>query len=305
MILFFYQLSLFVIDLLQFIWKAIVLILIAIYQAIFPPVEKSVNGEIILITGAGHGLGRELAFMFAKRGAKIILWDINEELNRNTAEEIKKFGGIAYSYRCDVSNREDVMKIAKLVRQDVGHVTMLINNAGILHCRPLLKLNHQQIQRTMEVNTLAHFWTIREFLPAMIDMKRGHIVCISSQAGKVGFANLTDYCTSKFAVAGLMAGLAEEMRFYKHDFINFTTVHPSIINTGMAHKPRVKHPWLCPIVETEDAATGIVFGILRNEKIVFIPRYTIYIWRLIGALPQMVQDSFSEFLGSGLDAHDE
>lgn len=304
MILWFYQLSLFVIDLIYFLWKAILLCLQSVFSIVFPPPKKSVNGEIILITGGGHGLGRELAILFAKHGAQVVVWDINEELNRQTAEDIKTFGGSAYAYRCDVSSREDVAKVAQQVKEDVGYVTMLINNAGILHCRPLLMLNHQQIQRTMEVNTMAHFWTIREFLPSMIEMKKGHIVCISSLAGRVGFPNLTDYCASKFAVAGLMTSLCEEMRFYKHSYINFTTVHPVIINTGMAHKPRVKHPWLCPILETADAAQAIVDSILRNEKLLYLPRASIHVWRLIQSFPLSVQEQFNDFLGSGLDAHD-
>lgn len=151
---------------------------------------------------------------------------------------------------------------------------------------------------------MAHFWTIREFLPLMIEMKKGHIVCISSLAGRVGFPNLTDYCASKFAVAGLMTCLSEEMRFYRHDYINFTTVHPVIINTGMAHKPRMKHPWLCGVLETEDAAQAIVDGVLRNDKILYVPRALVYVFRLIQSLPISVQEQFNDFLGSPLDAHD-
>lgn len=84
MILFFYQLALFVIDLVQFIWKALILIVYALISLVFPPAAKNIHGEIVLITGGGHGLGKELAFHFAKHGAKIVVWDINEvSVNEN------------------------------------------------------------------------------------------------------------------------------------------------------------------------------------------------------------------------------
>lgn len=304
MFLWLYQLFLLLIDGVHFVWNTIVVVLQAAFHVIVPPTKKSLDGDIVLITGGGHGLGRELAKLIARLGAIVVIVDINVKLNKQTAEEIKQFGGSAYAYECDVSDRNDVIKVAKQIRSDVGHVTLLINNAGILHCHPLLMLNHQQIQRTLEVNTLSHFWTIQEFLPAMIEQKKGHIVCISSLAGKSGFPNLVAYSASKFGVAGMMEALAEEMRHYGHEFIVCTTVHPTVIATGMAKKPRIKHPWLCPILDTVNTAEVVLDGILRNYKTVFIPRSLVF-FDIIRALPNKVQEKFIDFLGAGLDPHDD
>lgn len=302
--LWFYQLILFLYEFNKFLLKAIFLLFNSIFDIIAPPSPKSIEKDIVLITGGGHGLGRELAFKLAALNAKIVLWDINEETCQKTAEDLKKLGFSARYYKCDVSNRTDVNQVAQQVRKEVGHPTILINNAGILHCQPLMNLNDQQIDRIVGINLTSHFWTIREFLPAMQRMKRGHIVCISSMAGIAGFANLVDYGATKFGVAGLMKHLREELRFQQHNDIHCTTVHPAVINTGMAKRPRINHPWTSPIVETEDAAREIVNGILTNKVVVFIPSSLKVIYRIIGFLPISIQDSFNDFVASGLDAHD-
>ncbi|GAB6020128.1 hypothetical protein CHUAL_002857 [Chamberlinius hualienensis] len=302
--LWFYQLALFLIDFNKFLVRSIILLFKTIIDLIVPPSPKCIEKDIVLITGGGHGLGRELAFKLAALNPKIVLWDINEDTCRKTADELKKLGCSVFSYQCDVSNRAEVAKVSQQVRREVGHPTILINNAGILHCQPLLNLNDQQIDRIVGINLTSHFWTIREFLPSMQRMKKGHIVCISSMAGISGYANLVDYGATKFGVAGLMKHLREELRFQGHNYIHCTTVHPTIINTGMAKKPRINHPWTCPIVETEYAAGVIVDAILRNKVIIFIPPALKVVYRIIGSLPSSVQDSFNDFVSSGLNAHD-
>ena len=89
----------------------------------------------------------------------------------------------------------------------VGDVTMVINNAGVVSGRPLIQCSDESIQRTFDVNVLAHFWIIKAFLPAMIEKNSGHIVNIASAAGLVGAAGLVDYCSSKFAAVGLHESL--------------------------------------------------------------------------------------------------
>jgi all-trans-retinol dehydrogenase (NAD+) len=306
MFLRFYQFSLFLIDLLNFLGKAIIAILQAIITAIIPPAKKSVQDDVVLITGGGQGLGREMAMLFAKLGSKIVLWDISEECVHKTATEIQSSTACkAYAYKCDVSNRDDVMRIAQKVKEDVGQVTILINNAGVLPCYPFLQLNHHQIQRCMEVNTMAHFWTLQAFLPAMIDSGKGHIVCVSSMAGKSGHPNQVAYCTSKYAVTGMMTALSEELRYYKNDGVKVSTVHPIIMNTTLAQRPRVKYNFLFPIIDVKYAAQVVVDGVLRNEKAIYIPRHLTFTNKLMTIIPHHVLELFFDFLGYGLDPHDK
>ncbi|XP_072047945.1 estradiol 17-beta-dehydrogenase 11-like isoform X3 [Amphiura filiformis] len=205
------------------------------------PARKDVTGRIILITGAGHGFGRMMAHRFAKLGAKLVLWDVNKEGNEQTAREAKEFGATVFTYTVDCSKREDIYETGEKVKKDVGQVYMLINNAGVLAGRTLLELTDEQIQRTMDVNVMAHFWTLRSFLPAMLDSNEGHLVCICSVAGKVGGHRLTDYTAAKHATLGLHDSIQQEIRVvYKKTGIKTTLVYPYFTNTGIIHEPGMR-----------------------------------------------------------------
>lgn len=114
--------------------------------------------EICLITGAAQGLGKELAFEFAERNAVLVLWDIQEEKLKAVANEIEEMGNKVYAYACDCSCREEVYKVAARVKEEVGNVSILVNNAGILSVQTLMDADDETIEQTFRVNTLAHFW---------------------------------------------------------------------------------------------------------------------------------------------------
>ena len=121
--------------------------------------HKDVKGEIVLITGGGSGLGRLLAIRFAKLGSKIVLWDLNQEGLKETAKIIfEQFNEQANYYVCDVSDRNIVYQTAEKVKQDVGNVTILINNAGIVTGKRLIETPDDMIVKTFQVNAISHFW---------------------------------------------------------------------------------------------------------------------------------------------------
>lgn len=120
--------------------------------------QKDVNGEVVLITGAGSGLGRLLAIKFATLGATVVLVDVNREANDAVAAEIVDKGQSAHAYQCDCSKRSDVYQLAAKVKKEVGDVTILINNAGIVSGKKLDELPDEKVEMTFQVNTVAHFW---------------------------------------------------------------------------------------------------------------------------------------------------
>jgi len=306
MILLFYNVSLFFIDYLTFLWRVVLSYLDAIFHTVIPQAKKSVEGEIVLVTGAGHGLGRELALQFAKLGAKIVCWDVNQESNSKTVTDIKDEGYISYGYQCDVSRREDVVRVAETVRREVGHVTILVNNAGVMPVKNILATSTQEIQRTIDVNLMSNFWTIREFLPYMMSMGRGHVVAMSSIAGRVGTANLVPYCSAKFGVTGLMEALMMEMYdTQKYPDIHLSVVHPIVVNTGMSMKPYSKYPWLLKMIEQDEAVRQIINGVLRNQEVIFIPAIVQYLTKIASLLPRKAVYHLQDFLSYGLHAHDE
>lgn len=96
--------------------------------------------------------------------------------------------------------------------KEVGDVTILVNNAGIMPQHEMLKHSEKEIRMIYEINTIAHCWMFQAFLPKMIEKNQGHIVALSSVAGLTGLNNLVPYCGSKFAVRGTMEALLEELR---------------------------------------------------------------------------------------------
>merc|ERR1711962_965727 len=119
--------------------------------------------------------------------------------NEETAEQIRENGGKAYEYTVDISDSEEVYQAGLKVKRDVGNVTILVNNAGIVTGKPFLECPDHMIKKTMDVNINAHFWTLKAFLPSMIANNKGHIVNVASLAGLFGMRNLVDYSTSQFA----------------------------------------------------------------------------------------------------------
>jgi all-trans-retinol dehydrogenase (NAD+) len=123
-------------------------------------------------------------------------------------------------FSVDVTNREKVLETASRVLSEVGDVTILVNNAGIMPQHEMLKHTEGEIKKVFEINTVAHCWMFQAFLPRMMEKNRGHIVALSSIAGIIGFKNLVPYCGSKFAVRGMMEAMSEELRLYSNGSSN-------------------------------------------------------------------------------------
>lgn len=149
----------FLMDLQMMILDVIYFILRNSVRAILRPRTKPIDGELVLITGAGGGLGRLFAQEFAKHGAEVVLWDIDGGSNEQTAKLVRELGGRAQTYTVDVTNKGDVYRCAELVRQDAGRdVTMLVNNAGVVAGKRMLDCPDELMERTMKVNCHALFW---------------------------------------------------------------------------------------------------------------------------------------------------
>ncbi|XP_067048232.1 epidermal retinol dehydrogenase 2-like isoform X2 [Acropora muricata] len=266
-------------------------------ETIFPPPRKNISGEIVFLTGAGSGLGRLMALKFAKLGATIACVDINQSANEGVVREIKSLGFNAHGFKCDCSSRQEIYRVAELVKKQVGDVTMLINNAGIVSGKKFLETEDWMIQKTMEVNTMAHFWTTKAFLPSMMVKNYGHVVTIASSAGFFGVPGLCDYCASKFGAAGFDESLNMELGALKKDGINTTVVCPYFMNTGMFEGVKTRFPHLLPILDPEWAAEKIVDAVLRNQRVLFIPKILNFFVFLKGILPTSTYHTMGDFFG--------
>nr|XP_046917014.1 epidermal retinol dehydrogenase 2-like [Dermatophagoides farinae] len=266
--------------------------------AIRPGRKKNVENKVVLITGAGSGLGREMAIKFAECGAITILWDINETTVKQTAEMIEEIvNSIHYHYHhnsskqltswsvVDVGDENQVAQAAQKLRNQFGDVDILVNNAGIAPCEPFKNLKSEKIREIFDVNIMAHFWTVKQFLPAMEKNNSGHIVAIASSAGIMGSPYFTAYGASKHAVVGFMKCLYEELD--ENSQIRLTTVCPlGISGTGIDIPTKTRFPWLLPVMPLE-YAVGLIFdAILREEELFVVPKTFKWIHRLLSIFPQ-------------------
>ncbi|KAG9510510.1 Short-chain dehydrogenase/reductase family 16C member 6, partial [Fragariocoptes setiger] len=249
---------------------------------------KDVSNEIVLITGGASGLGRLMAIKFAKLGARVIIWDVNMSGLEETAKLIEQLRsekdnvGQCHIYRIDITDREAVYSTAKLIEQQIGTVTIVVNNAGIVTGKRFLELADDKIVKTFEVNVIAHFWIIKAFLPGMMEKNHGHIVSLASIAGLVGAYQLTDYCASKFAAVGFEESLRLELACDGYDGIHSTVVCPYYIKTGMFAGVGKS---LIPMLTPEYVVNETVSAVLVNQEVVCLPGVVNFLVMLKAVLP--------------------
>jgi len=282
------------ITILHMLWGAVKAIL---PYSLLP--KKDIGNELVLITGAASGLGRLLAVRFSELGARLALVDVNlgglEETKRLVHSKAPQ--ATVRTYKCDLNDRLDVQKIMDRVKTEIGDVDILVNNAGIVTGKKILECPDELMVKTMNVNTLAHFWTIKSVLRSMLNRNHGHIVTIASAAGLTGTAGLVDYCASKFAAVGLTESLALELRSLGKTGVYTTTICPYYINTGMFDGAATKFPSLLPILDPNYAAEQVVNAVLTNQEILIIPRILYFASALKSFLPTQASYRLADFLG--------
>jgi len=184
------------------------------------------ENKTAIITGAGSGIGKATALLFAREGAKIIIADWSDE-GKNTAEEI---GKNSYFIKTDVSRAKDIDNMAKLCLDKFGKIDILVNNAGIARTFPLHETPEEEWDQTINVNLKGAFLASKKVIPEMIKQGKGKIVNISSIAGLVGFSQASAYCASKGGLISLTREMAVE---YAKEKINVNCIAPGIIETAM------------------------------------------------------------------------
>ncbi|XP_044005822.1 estradiol 17-beta-dehydrogenase 11-like [Aphidius gifuensis] len=260
-----------VFDIAVFIFMAIIDITKAFLLFMIPRKYKckSVQGEVVLITGGASGIGRLIAIKLAGLGAHIVIWDIDKSGIEKVVNEIKSLNGNCTGYICDITKKNEVYKIAKTVKKEIGNVTILVNNAGYVYTKTIVDSTDEQIEKIFKTNILSHFWTTKSFLPNMMKNNHGHIVTISSMAGFIGGYRTTGYSTTKYATVGYHKSLFTELNADGYDGIHMTLVCPYFIHT-IGLFPNVR-PRILGALDPNYTVKEIVFGILTNKKTIVLP----------------------------------
>ena len=225
--------------------------------------KKPLDKEHVFLTGAGGGIGRLMAQKLGAMGAKLSLSDINLEGVNETRQILMNEGVPAsniHVMQLDVSKKTAITEAAESAKATFGYVTLLINNAGIVSGKKTMELTEGMIDRTMQVNTVSHMFTIQQFLPDMIANKKGHIVSIASMAGLAGISGLLDYCASKWGAIAIDEALRSELKKDGHyGYVKTTCICPYYINTGMFEGVTNSFPMY--ILSPEEVVTRILNAI--------------------------------------------
>jgi NAD(P)-dependent dehydrogenase (short-subunit alcohol dehydrogenase family) len=194
---------------------------------------RNLKGKQVLVTGAASGIGLECALAFARRGANIVISDINATALEKVRGEIAAMGVRCHAQTCDVSKDESVAIFAAAVQQAVGPVDVLVNNAGVAFLGGFEETPLSEWRRIFDINVLGIVHCIRAFLPAMRAAGgQRTIVNVASAAGFSPLPNMSAYAASKHAVVGLSEVLAQELR---ETGISVLVICPGIINTSIVH----------------------------------------------------------------------
>lgn len=194
------------------------------------------EGRVVLITGAGRGIGRAIAWAFAGRGTAIAANDLAPDGLSGTVEEIENSGGEAEAFEADVSQKRQIQSMIEAVRARFGRIDFLVNNAGVEPHGSLLTLDEWDWDRTLAVNLKGPFLLIQSVGRVMADAGGGSIVNIGSIAGRAhGLPNRAAYVASKTGLLGLTREAARELA--EHN-IRVNAVCPGVVKTDMTAELR-------------------------------------------------------------------
>lgn len=193
---------------------------------------------VAVVTGAGSGIGRQLAYQLADAGAQLAISDIVEDSLQETFQEVTRRGAKVEATVLDVADQAAVFDYASNVQQQFGKVNLVINNAGVgLSSGPLQTTSIEDFKWLMDINFYGVLYGTKAFLPILEEASWGHVVNVSSIFGIISVPNQTAYNASKFAVRGLTEALRQELKI-AGSTVSCTSVHPGGIKTNIANSAR-------------------------------------------------------------------
>ncbi|MGI9020399.1 MAG: SDR family oxidoreductase [Solirubrobacterales bacterium] len=234
--------------------------------------EKAVRGRVVMVTGASSGIGKSAAMKIAEAGGVVLLVARTPEKLETTKEVIEDAGGIAHIHRCDLSDMEDLDRMADEVLMQHGHVDVLVNNAG-RSIRRSVALSYDRFhdyERTVQLNYFGAVRLILKLLPAMRERRSGHIINISSIGVQTNPPRFSAYVASKSALDAFSRCVGSEVL---DDGVAFTTIHMPLVRTPMIGPTKMydRFPTLTP----DDAGNMICEAIIHKPKRIATPMGTL------------------------------
>jgi NADP-dependent 3-hydroxy acid dehydrogenase YdfG len=250
--------------------------------------RRSLAGKVVAITGAARGIGKATATALIRKGARVAIGDLDQDLAQETAAEL---GGGAVALQLDVTDRDSFSAFLDEAERELGPIDVLINNAGIMPLGRFAMEDDATAQRMIDINLHGVILGTKLALERMEPRNSGHVVNIASQAGKGGFPGGATYCATKHAVVGLSEAVRAELLETE---IEVSCVMPAIVNTELA--AGVKEARGVKNLEPEQVADAIVNALESPRFDVWVPRSTQFIATVMTLVPRRGREAIARFL---------
>lgn len=250
---------------------------------------RSLEGQVVAITGAGRGIGRATAAACVRAGMKVAIGDLDVAAAEQAAAEL---GNGTIALHVDVVERDSVRGFLDAAEARLGPLDVLVNNAGIMPLGPFGAESDETARRLVDINVHGVLHGMKEALPRMRLRGRGHIVNIASTAAKVGFAGGATYSGTKHFVVGVSESVRAEERGSP---IEITCVMPGVVNTELS--AGTTQARFVPHIDPPAVADAIVAALRSPRFEVFVPRRIAPLTKLGGVVPTVVRDAFAWLLG--------
>ncbi|EYE96281.1 SDR family oxidoreductase [Aspergillus ruber CBS 135680] len=240
--------------------------------------------ELVLITGGSSGIGQTIAEELSEREVKVVIIDIQEPEFTHSPN--------IYFYEADVTSTDSIKAAADKIRAKHGHPTVLVNNAGVFTNDTILDEPESMIWKSFKVNTLAHFLTVKEFLPSMVRHNHGHVVTMASMASFITVGEMVDYACTKASALAFHEGLSQEIRHW----YGATRVRTSIVNPLWVRTPLIRNltdagdSFGQPIMDTRMVSAAVVKHILERKSGSIILPASSSVATFIRSLPSWLQE---------------
>ncbi|WP_026713721.1 SDR family NAD(P)-dependent oxidoreductase [Flavobacterium daejeonense] len=262
-----------------------------------------IKSKVIVVTGGGNGMGRELVLQLLERGSKVVALDVNQSALEETAKLASEWSDFLSIYPVDITDKEVVETLVETIINELGFIDGIINNAGII--QPFIDLNnlsYDSIEKVFKVNFLGTIYITKSFLPHLLTRPEAHIVNISSMGGFLPVPGQTIYGATKAAVKLMTEGLAQEL---KQTNVRVSVVFPGAVGTNIMQNSGVTMPGLGDAkvqksgvnLSPKNASKKIIDKIEKNQERIFIGKDAI----MMNLLYRINARFASDFIGKQMN----
>lgn len=246
---------------------------------------KDIRAKNALVTGAASGIGRAIALALARRGADLLLVDVNGEGLDDVAREARALGVNVATAVCDLAKTGEVGALAARIRSDGGRLHILVNNAGLAYYGPTMAMSEEQWNQIMAVNLLAPIQLTRELLPLLMREDDAHLINVCSVFGLVTRRKIAAYQTSKFGLVGFTLALRAECA---SPHLGVTAICPGFVRTplidtlGVDGQNGTRREIPAFVCTTPEHVADKVIAALRSRKgiVVVTPLARLFWWAM-------------------------